>query len=59
MTNDMKGGLYQPRWRRMKEKPPARHPVAPRKSPAARVQADEAWPAVVRPHRIDHQARGA
>lgn len=55
MTHDMKEGLFQPRWRRMKEKPPARNPGPSKKTPLQKAQENISWPETAVRHRIDKQ----
>lgn len=59
MKLDIKASLFQPRWRRMKEKPPSKKLVQPAKlSPRPSAQ-KASWPEVHSPHRVDGWAREA
>jgi hypothetical protein len=53
MIKDMNQGLYQPRWRRMKEKPPAEEPRSAMKPARERARPEAGWPMVRRVHRVD------
>jgi hypothetical protein len=53
----MTKGIYQPHWRRMKEKPIAEEGLKGPKPAKARTVEKAAWPAVIPVHRIDGAPR--